>query len=79
MFLCEDTCGQEQKKHRWQVFSSHEDLAAKSLAAVDSERKQQIAVIRRASLGVILAAQFLAARKKEILLLWKSFAGAFAR
>jgi hypothetical protein len=29
-----------------------------------------------ASLGVILAAQFLAARKKGILFLWKSFAGA---
>jgi hypothetical protein len=41
MFLCQDTCGQEQKKHRWRVFSSHMDLDAKSLAAVDRERKQQ--------------------------------------
>jgi hypothetical protein len=36
----------------------------------------KIAVIRPASLRVILAAQFLAARKKEILFLWKSFADA---
>jgi hypothetical protein len=36
----------------------------------------KIAVIRPASLRVILAAQFLAARKKEILFLGKSFAGA---
>jgi len=36
----------------------------------------KIAVIRPASLRVILAAQFLAVRKKEILFLWKRFAGA---
>jgi hypothetical protein len=36
----------------------------------------KIAVIRPASLRVFLAAQFLAARKKEILSRWKSFAGA---
>jgi hypothetical protein len=36
----------------------------------------KIAVIRRASLGVIPAAQFLAARKKELLFLGKSLADA---
>jgi len=58
------------------VISRHIGLGGKSLAQLTANGSSKIAVIRPASLRVILAGQFLAARKKEILFLWKSYAGA---
>jgi len=41
MFLCERTYAQQQKNRHSQGVASHRYLDAESLAAVDSEKKQQ--------------------------------------